>query len=202
MGDEDRHGGEGLHHVMVDLETLGVVPGSSVLTIGAISFNPRGKPNPKLLEGELSGGSVFYRRILRQSCLDVGLAEDHETVAWWQGQSEAARYEVFEADGRVHLEEALREFCAWFGRKGRTCVWSHGLTFDVPLLEAALRQCGMKAPWRYYDAMDTRTLYWCAGLSHRDVTTPAVKHHALYDAAAKAFDMQLCVDQFRSEKGR
>lgn len=201
MGDEDRHGGE-VHHVMVDTETLGTVPGSSILTLGAISFNPRGKPNPKLLESELTGGSVFYERIDRQSCLDVGLAEDAETVAWWQGEKEAARHEVFGAEPRRHIGAVLEDFCKWFGRKGRTCVWSHGLTFDVPLLEAALRQCGMKPPWRYYDALDTRTMYWHAGLSHRDVTTPTVKHHALYDAAAKAFDMQLCVDQFRAAHGQ
>jgi len=89
-----------MEHVMIDLETLGRRAGCSILSIGAVAFDPKTK--------EL--GAEFYVVVNRLSCFKLGLHEDPETVKWWEGQNAEAKKILTEVDGGgEHLRDALNK---------------------------------------------------------------------------------------------
>lgn len=161
-------------HVMLDLETLGTKPGCAIVSIGACVFNAEG------VQGK------FYRAI---NIITTGLALDPGTVVWWMGQSAEARA-VFSDTARVTTFEALANFKNWWVDNELKYltdghfVWCHGATFDAPILEAAYASVGQKAPFKFFNVRDTRTLYALA-----DVYPDRAKgthHNALDDAVAQA----------------
>lgn len=173
-------------HVMIDTETLGFAPGCSIMTLGAVAFEPEDWYHKKNLQH-------FYIRIHRQSCLDLGLKEEQSTLDWWDKQSEEARYEVFGNPDRVTINVALALLDRWLGEfPAQIRPWSHGVGFDIPIIEHAYRLAGRYVPWKYYNALDTRTIYWKAGFTYRDprLVTPKIPHHALEDAIAQVKTVQ------------
>jgi hypothetical protein len=71
-----------MKHVMIDLETLGTLPGSAIMILGAIFFDETGL------------GDEFYMVARQYSCVKVGLAIDAETASWWETESPEARKNV------------------------------------------------------------------------------------------------------------
>lgn len=174
--------------VMLDMETAGMAPGSVILTIGAVAFDPHGDAL------HTAGDHTFYRRVDMGTCMAIGLTVDHETLSWWMGQSAEAREEAFTAMPRTSINEALLAFVKWFREgtptKGDGRIWSHGAGFDVVLFEAALRAAHLgPPPWEFRNVRDTRTLFEVGGLQGNR-TVPRVPHHALHDAIAQAEDVQ------------
>jgi len=160
-----------LDAAMIDTETLGTKPGAAILSIGAVMFGPAGL------------GETFYAPVLLESCVSVGLTIDPATVTWWMRQSDEARAAAFRADA-APLWEVLGSFFDWFEAQRAKHPWCHGATFDVPLLDAAFKACGLAAPWEYWNVRDTRTLYDLAGVK---VDRAAGTHHnALDDAINQA----------------
>ena len=156
---------------MIDIETLGKVPGAAVLSIGAVMFDSAGL------------GETFCAAVSLQSCIDVGLKIDADTVSWWMKQSDEARRAAFRSDAPP-LQAVLLRFTDWFVAQQARYPWCHGATFDVPILDAAYAACGLQTPWKFYDVRDTRTLYDLADVK---VDRSAGTHHnALDDATAQA----------------
>ena len=162
-----------MSHVMVDLETMGTAPGSSIVSIGAVAFDP--------VRGKL--GEEFYRVVSLSSCKRAGLSIDPDTVGWWMQQSEAARAQLNRADAE-ELPSVLGWFAAWWRRQGAQFIWGHGANFDEPLLSWAFRACHVAVPWKYWDARCTRTLFALTG--DRPDRAQGVHHNALDDAKAQA----------------
>jgi hypothetical protein len=155
-------------HIMVDLETMGSRPGCAIATIGAVMFDP--------ITG--TQGDSLYLRVRLQSCVELGLTLDPETVLWWLRQSDEARLEL-QGDG-LCLTAALECFARFLRDHGARYFWSHGASFDGPILEAAYHAIKKSAPWRYVDARDTRTLYDLAGVKPNRLN--GVAHNAQVDA--------------------
>lgn len=176
------------NHIMIDLETIGTRPGSAILTIGAVRFDPTAADfiDPQDdIPLSLPTETAFYRRIDRESCTFLGLTEDWDTLSWWSRQTPEARREAFDADPRHDIAEVMAEFARWCGRD--PFPWSHGASFDVVLCEAAFERLGIRAPWKFWNVRDTRTLYDFTGEKPiRDRN----HHHALHDAAAQAAAVQ------------
>lgn len=160
-------------HIMIDIETLGTAPGSVILSIGAVAFNQQGVHHDK----------AAHWAIDPKSCADVGLTVDPDTVAWWMKQSDAARAAAFPLVTHS-LNHALIDLAAEFEMWGGEQVWCHGATFDVPLLDAAYRATALKAPWAFWNARCTRTLYELAGVAPD--RTKGTHHNALDDAINQA----------------
>ncbi|SEQ87874.1 protein of unknown function [Faunimonas pinastri] len=78
--------------------------------------------------------------------------------------------------------EVLREFHSWAHPLigSETMVWSHGLTFDLPILSHALYKEGIPPLWGHRAGRDTRTLFWLAG-GVPEVPFEGVKHSPLDD---------------------
>lgn len=172
-----------MNNIMVDLETLGTVPGCSILSIGAVYFGPDG-----LAEDDI------YLVIRRDSCVAAGLHEDPDTLAWWGRQSVEARtvLDVASRDwdptistsGAQPLTGALAAFTE-FCRKGvNVKVWGNGADFDNPILACAYKAVGLKLGWPPYNGRCYRTLKnMVNGPKLQRVGT---HHNALDDARSQA----------------
>jgi len=151
-------------NLMIDLETIGVAPAATILTIAAQAFDPFGNGYYP---------QKYYARISLESQEDRTI--DESTLAWWATQPPAARAEAFAEENRVPLDQALDELgrLIW----NSSFLWCQGPTFDCTILEHAYKSVGKPIPWQYYRVRDSRTVFslW-PGLPK-----PPTSHHALED---------------------
>jgi len=176
-----------LTDVMIDLETLDVLPTATILTIGAVKFDPFGDDvkNPTC--------EKFYVRVDVDSCDRIGCTVSQSTLDWWAQQSQAAQNEAFDPANRIPIEDALQQlykFC-WGAKR----VWSHGVGFDLIILENLFRKVGRSIPWSFWEARDTRTLFDIGINPNRP---PVLAHHALEDAWNQAVGVQNVLNTLRS----
>lgn len=158
---------------MIDLETMGTTPGSAIVSLGAVVFDP--------VSGTL--GEAFYQVISLESCLKAGLTTEAGTILWWMQQSEAARAQ-FSLPSAKPLFNTLEDFRAWWQYQGGQFIWGHGANFDEPLLASAYRAIGSTPPWKFWDARCTRTIFGLTG--ERPDRAKGTHHNALDDAKAQA----------------
>ena len=173
--------------IMIDLETLDVLPTSTVLTIGAVKFNPLGD---ELNTPEME---KFYVKVDIDSCDKFGCTVSNDTLEWWSKQSMEAQAEAFSPDDRIPIKDAmdqLYKFC-WGAKR----VWSHGAGFDVIICENLFRKSNKAIPWSFWQVRDTRTLYDLGIDADRP---PVLKHHALEDAWNQAVGVQNVLKKLKS----
>lgn len=170
------------HHIMIDLETLGISPLASIVSVGAVVFDPAS-------DGILDN---FYARIDLTSCIELGMVPDQSTLSWWLSQPEKTRQEALCATPRAHIGTALNTLHVWCSRIAPEAVWAYGVTFDIALLNMAYHKLHRDPPWPYGAIKDARTLY------HLTEQLSGVKvkqqiddpHNALSDAVAQALAVQ------------
>lgn len=148
---------------MIDIETLGVAPAATILTIAAQSFDPFG-------QGHFD--RHFYSRITLES--QENRAIDDGTIAWWTTQPEA-QAEAFAEEDRMPLDQALDLLGKLIWQS--SFLWSQGPTFDMTILEHAYKSYGKPIPWQYYKVRDSRTLFSL----YPGLPRPPTSHHALED---------------------
>jgi len=167
-------------HVMIDLETMALTVDAAVVQIGAVVFDPE--------SGQL--GSELSLHVQ----LDQGRRIDADTVLWWMRQ-EGARTALLAGQAEAKpLPQALLGFDFWLQTRTPLTVWSHGATFDLPILEHCYRGQQLRVPWGYRAARDTRTVFDLAGVSADGAVDALVgplvegelKHDALVDARRQA----------------
>ena len=173
--------------IMIDLETLDVLPTATILTIGAVKFDPFGDDvnDPKC--------EKFYVRVDVDSCDRIGATISQATLDWWASQSQEAQNEAFDPANRILIEDAMTQlykFC-WGAKR----VWSHGAGFDVIILEHYFRKIGKAIPWSFWEVRDTRTIFDIGINPNRP---PVLKHHALEDAWNQAVGVQNVYKKLRT----
>jgi hypothetical protein len=182
-------------HVMLDLETMSTRGDAAIVEIGAIAFDP--ETGEEVTSGrEESFVTARFRAYV--SVFDGHV--DPRTVAWWLQQKAALALGEGMASGDC-LVEALQSFQGWFAALGDvSAVWSHGATFDTPILALAFERHGMRAPWHYRTPRDTRTLYDLAPGGMPDVEKdPTREHGALYDCEVQIKQVVGALKALRSE---
>ena len=169
-------------HVVIDLETLGTRPGSTILQIGASSF--------KLASSKLGSnvGCAIYIDPMQSK--SAGFTEDRSTGDWWNNQNPETRKVVF--SGTTSPFQALIEFNTYmkgFGDKRSVYVWGNSPRFDCGLLEAYYQHYALEIPWEFRNERDLRTL---AALLPRSCLEAKVRftndnpHNGYWDAAYEA----------------
>lgn len=165
--------------LMIDLETLDVLPTATVLTIGAVKFDPFGDDltEPKM--------EKFYVKVDVDSCDKLGCTVSQATLDWWANQNKEAQEEAFDPNDRISINDALNQLYkfSWGAKR----VWSHGAGFDVIILEHLFRKIEKAIPWSFWEVRDTRTLF---DLGINPNRPPVLKHHALQDAWNQAVGVQ------------
>jgi DNA polymerase III epsilon subunit-like protein len=176
-----------LSDIMIDLETLSTSTNASILTIGAVKFDPFNN------DIDNSTCEKFYVKVDLDSCDALGLDVSEDTLEWWSKQSKEAQEEAFSTDNRIHIREAfnqLYKFC-WGAKR----VWSHGAAFDIVICENVFRKLNKAVPWNFWEVRDTRTLF---DLGLDPQRPPVLKHHALEDAWNQAVGVQNVFQRLRS----
>jgi hypothetical protein len=158
---------------MIDLETLAKGARAHIVQIAAIAFDRE--------TGEFGPHFVVYVKGPQS-----GRTIDVDTVAWWLQQNAAFSLgEGLQDEEALYLGQALATLREWFVTEALDveCVWSHGATFDLPILEDAYAgEFGSPPPWHYKAPRDTRTLYDLApGGMPAVEKDPEQEHDALYD---------------------
>jgi len=160
-------------NVMVDLETLGTVPGSVILSIGAVAFDEF-----------VVSGEGFYRAIRRETCEQAGLKVSPETEVWWAKQSPEARSVLIDTSA-VSLEDALRRFNEWLSQFPDTVsIWGNGANFDNPLLACAYEAVGIKPYYKFWNERCYRTVK--NQYPDVELERKGTYHNALDDARCQA----------------
>ena len=176
-----------LSDVMIDLETLDVLPTATIHTIGAVKFDPFGDDlNEPTCE-------KLYIKVDIDSCDAIGSTVSPSTLEWWASQSKEAQEDAFDPNNRISIEEAISQlykFC-WGAKR----VWSHGVGFDLIILEHYFRKIGKAVPWQFWEMRDTRTLF-DIGINPERATVTA--HNALADALDQALGVQKVYRTLRS----
>lgn len=163
------------NQVMIDIETLSTRPNAVILTIGAVKFDPFSLQEP---------GPGFYCRVEIDS-QDRHVCED--TMSWWAQQNPQVQQEAFNEHDRLPLAQALQDlsrFC-----DSQQGYWSHGVVFDMGILEDAYVSLGLRAwiPWSYTLVRDCRTVL---KISSTPVERGDQAHNALVDCWYQALAVQ------------
>lgn len=163
--------------IMIDLETVGSVPGCGICAIGAAACTDDGFVTDRL-----------YVIVSRISCRDFGLFEQQSTLDWWAQQPEAARHVLLLAedpDGSMALPDAIDELNRFVRRQGPNVeVYGNGSDFDNAILAAAAHAAHVDLAWQFWANRCYRTLK--ARVPHVGLVRQGTHHNALDDACSQA----------------
>lgn len=165
-------------HLMIDLETLGLDLNCVVTQIGYVAFDEMGIHFSGHLRPNLAEQSKMGRSI------------STDTFIWWLQQGDEARRSMGKEQDQL-MYDCLLEFTQdiemQFGWANIEGIWSHGMNFDLAIMENLFKNYAIKCPWAkiFRNLRDTRTLFalipnfiWPA--------QAGIKHDANSDAFAQA----------------
>lgn len=177
---------------MVDLETLGTVPGCIGFSIGAV----------EMLMEKRKLGREFYTTICVESSKDLYLREDEETRAFWDRQSEEARTALIHAESgeAPKLKAAMAAFNAFLlsiGGVRSIRLYGNGADFDNPILRCMWDAAGVlpfdsKAGFfggRCYRTLKTLDELLGPDFAFSKLERSGTYHNALDDAKSQAVHM-------------
>lgn len=170
--------------VMVDIETMGNMSHSAIVSVGAVRFD--------LETGEI--GEKFYMNVDLQSCLDAGLIINADTLMWWLNQNKAARNKIIE---KGHpLSKALFSLSAFVTKDDQ--VWGNSARFDLGILSDAFNTLKIPIPWDFRKERCVRTLVSFAPEIKEKEPNTGVAHDALADCV---FQISYCSKIYKKLKG-
>lgn len=170
-------------HAMIDLETLDTRPQCTILTLGAVKFNPNSKLEPY---------SEFYVKFDIDEQDRLGRTVSDATVEWWGKQDPAIQEEAFGTEDRMPVGDILTELNKWL--VGVDVIWGHGYGFDITILEDLYRNVGRPIPWQFWQVKDSRTLFGCLPEDPRK-SMQSDLHNALADAYFQAKAVQIAYEK-------
>lgn len=179
MNSENKFG-----HIMVDIETMGNKSNSAIVSIGAVEFN--------IATGET--GREFYVNVSLQSCIDMGLTINADTIMWWMRQDDDARKALM--CDTIDISSALHEFTVFVNDCGnKSEIWGNSNRFDLGILEDAYTKNFTKVPWDFRKERDVRTLVSFRPVI-KDMTKPiGIAHNAVHDCY---FQIRYCSDIYKN----
>lgn len=162
-------------HLMVDLETLDTKTTATILTLGAVRFDPFNNSPMKEL----------YLRVDIDSQDVLGCTVSEDTLGWWKKQDTSIMEEAFDPRNRIPIHEVINQFhaLAW----NCDAFWSHGATFDLMILQNIYDRLGRTYPWNFWQMRDTRTLF---DIGFEPDMPQNAKHNALEDAKRQAIGVR------------
>lgn len=176
-------------NVMHDIETVGTVPGSAILSIGATSFCMGTGERRK-----------FYEKISLEDSLAEGFTQDEATRKWWSEQNSVVRAEAF--SGTKTVIEVLYEYAEFLTGAldgDEVLLWGNGSDFDNVLVAAAYQKLQMPLPWNSRNNRCYRTLKGLPGIPDKPQTVGAA-HNALVDAVNQANHAELILNKLSGRR--
>ena len=162
----------GDNHIMVDIETLSTKTNAVITQIAMVRFCPK--------TGDIFDTISYDINI--QSCLDIGLTVDANTLNFWFSQSKEAQQRAlnFEADTK-HIKEVMESVNSFISRCGKDIrMWGKGPSFDLTKLDYINELLGFEKPWKFWLERCVRTMIADVD-SARTLDFVGVPHVALDD---------------------
>ena len=163
-------------HGTIDLETVDTIPSATVLSLGAVKFNPLDISEPH---------SELYLKIDIDEQDRLGRTASDSTIEWWGKQDPKIMEEAFDQTGAVSVQE-------WV--VGVDTLWGQGYGFDYTILEDMFRKAEMHIPWNFWIIRDSRTLFGCCQTDPRKAMQTNL-HNALADAYYQSKAIQIAYNE-------
>lgn len=168
-----------LHHVMLDLETWGTSPYSTIISIGACEFDPYAEEKDTVITDRFE---------VAIEPTNAGLRVDASTLVWWLAPERDAARAVWWGMPKVALREALDGFADWLRSLSNSedglRIWGNGAGFDNVLLRQAYEVSSREVPWSFRHDRCFRTLRTLLTIEEGQFLGTA--HTALADAENQA----------------
>lgn len=180
-------------HIMIDLETMGSGSNAAIVSIGAVTFDPKTGVLGADFEIVVNlNSAAFYSEI------------DAPTVTWWLAQSEEARAIFLRETPKSSLKDALLEFNQWLADLGdakELCLWGNGAGFDNVILNNSFKACKIRPNFTHWNDLDVRTIVKMGrdilGIDPKaTLTRDGVHHSALDDAKFQAKYVSVIWERF------
>lgn len=171
-------------HAMLDIETLGRGPGCPILQISACMFPSGGTPR------SVDDLTNFNHYILQETTITL----EKSTLLWWAGQPDFAQLlQRTEEEGDT-IGSVINSLSYWLRFNSITYLWSHGATFDIPIvLHAWKEQMTEEFPVPYWNFRDTRTLMDVCEHNKLTEILPFPEGHKPHDALHDACHQANCM---------
>lgn len=158
--------------IMVDVETLGNKPDSTIIQIAAANF-------------DITTGKTID---IFNECCDISKEDINVTggtLKWWLKTDKDLLEDILNR-GNISPSKLLKEFKLWLLSESicsydDVYLWGNGILFDNNLLQTQMKAAGLNYPISYRNDRDLRTAVELAamksGLSNRDF----IERHSLSD---------------------
>jgi hypothetical protein len=175
-------------HATVDLETIDTRPQSTVLSLGAVKFNPFDQSEPY---------DELYFKVSIDQQDQLGRTVSDETIRWWSKQDPKIMEEAFDQTDAISVEQALSKINRFV--VGVDVLWGQGYGFDYTILEDIYRNAGIPIPWNFWQVRDSRTLFSVCQADPRKKIQNNL-HNALADAYYQSKAIQIAYQELGVSK--
>lgn len=185
-------------HISIDIESAATSTKAAVVQIG-IAMMKKGE----ILDHMGRNIKVDITDYDRYPEFDVNIG----TMLWWAQQDSEARLEAFGVynptlmesvnEDRLSLPAAIQHLCLHIKSvSGKIKVWAKPPSFDLVILQHAIRVTGYDYPWHYRDERCLRTLL---SMTPKDASIHGMpfegaKHDAYADALHQLKQIRACLD--------
>lgn len=170
-------------HATIDLETIDTRPQSTVLSLGAVKFNPFDTSEPH---------SEMYFKISIDDQDRLGRTASDDTIEWWSKQDPKIMEEAFDQEGAITVEEALGRINKFV--VGVDVLWGQGYGFDYTIIEDMYRSLNKPIPYNFWQVRDSRTLFSVCKEDPRKKIQNDL-HNALADAYYQSKAIQMAYSE-------
>lgn len=181
--------------IMVDIETMDILPTAAIVSIGAVHFDVAGKNTHE----DFDDNNSFNVNISLESNEKFKRTMSASTIVWWLKQSKDAQKSLFR-DPLMPLNTALLKYRMWLESKTADRYYANDPDFDIVILNDALRSIGDASPFAYHQHRSLRTTIEDA---YPDEPMPNVyagtAHDARDDAIKQAIMVQHCYNQLHGD---
>lgn len=138
-----------MHHLMLDIETLGIKPGCIITQAACVPFTEDG-PGPP---------ATWFQANIDITSYGHTFHIDAATLKWTIEKGVPIL-----RDNAVDAALALLNLSNWIAARttadNRVKIWANSPTFDCEILEAAWRRFDIAVPWKFWQLLDYRTEMW------------------------------------------
>lgn len=164
-----------LVNFMVDIETLGVEPDTTILSIGAVQF-----------DREFKIVQEFYTELnTSKQARTVNI----DTIRWWSNNSAPIPGDTPESIELIQGLTSLTDFIINNSIQATPIIWCKGPQFDAAILTNAYNCAGIPTPWMYSDVRDLRTV-----LKLTNCPKAVASHNALQDCKDQVNQLAFAFD--------
>ena len=151
---------------VIDIETLGNVPGSIILEVGCVKFNP-------------STGEILDEILVsfdQEESVRHGFITTPSTLKWWSKQPCFSM--VLNRVPKSTLNAGLSQLFNFIGYPNDAIIWANSPIFDISLLQCYYDKFAfLDYPWKPWNLRDIRTLVELVGVNKATANTHGALEH-------------------------